>query len=161
MLADFGSISVSNARSLRNCLSCLWCAVALRRYATQVPNRPTDKRQDVIVISREEAVRLLDKLCDCARVRCRVGISLLGLWIERKLRREGDMVFLESPGLALDLRLTDAMGFEYAEPRNVLGRESAEGILSGLAIALPLRLPVLTETLQPPRDKILFFELDD
>jgi hypothetical protein len=71
------------------------------------------------------------------------------------------MVFLESPGLALDLRLTDAMGFEYAEPRNVLGRESAEGILSGLAIALPLRLPVLTETLQPPRDKILFFELDD
>jgi hypothetical protein len=113
------------------------------------------------VISREDAFLLLDKLCACRRVRCRVSFASFGLWIEGKLRRDGDFVFLESPGFALDIRLTEDVGFEYVEPRDALGQALAgSAILSGLGIALPLRVPVpLVGPIPPPRDKIFLFEL--
>jgi hypothetical protein len=115
------------------------------------------------VISREDAFLLLDKLCACRRVRCRVSFASFGLWIEGRLRRDGDLIFLESPGLALDLRLTGDVGFEYVEPRDALGEAFASNaVVSGLGIALPLRIPIaFTGTVAPPRDKIFLFELAD
>jgi hypothetical protein len=105
------------------------------------------------VITRETALLLLDKLCESERVRCGVKCSSFGLWIEGKLRREGNVVFLESPSLALDLHLTEGMMYEFGEPRNA---GAVGGVMAGLAIALPLRFPDPLPETPPPRDKIVF-----
>lgn len=102
------------------------------------------------MISRSDALLLLDKFCECRRVRCRVTIPYGGLWVEGKLRRVESIVFLESSSIVLEIRLADDAGFEYIEPREVFGRESLEGVVSGLGMTLP-----------PRRDKLFFLELED
>lgn len=105
------------------------------------------------MITRAEALLLLDKLCELERVRCGVRCSSFGLWAEGKLRREGDTVFLESSNLALSLPLTEGMAYEYGELRNA---EATGGVVGGLAIALPLRFTDSWSETMPTRDKIVF-----
>lgn len=107
------------------------------------------------MISRNEALLLLDRLCERKRVRCCISTSsILGFWFEGKLHRDGETIFLNAPNFALHLALVDDMGFEYAETQKVMGIPSVGGMISGLGIALPLRMTL-------PRDKVFFFEVEE
>lgn len=112
------------------------------------------------MISRNEVFLLVDKLCGSKRVRCRVSFAPLGLWIEGKLRRVGDRIFLESSALSLDLQISDDMEFEYVDASDVQGGEGRGNVVSSLGISFPLRLPIPTEAFVP-RDKIIFLALDE
>jgi hypothetical protein len=101
------------------------------------------------VITREDALLLIGKLCECKRVRGRIGFPFFGLWIEGKLRRDGEWLFLELPGLTLDCRLTEDMEFEFIEAVDVFGSRPTEDVVSGLGIALPTR------------EKIILLEIKD
>lgn len=115
------------------------------------------------MIAKDEALLLLDKLCECERVRCCLSFSSFGLWLEGKLRRDGDLVSLSVPDLNFDFRLTGDVGFEYADSKDIPGGNKPDGdIVSGLAIALPLRfLLSLSGAAPPTRVKIMLFELSD
>jgi predicted RNA methylase len=54
------------------------------------------------------------------------------------------------------------MGFEYAEPNEALGGAIGTWkIISGIAIAFPIRVLLPLPKIPLPRDKVIFFELGD
>lgn len=101
----------------------------------------------------------MKKLC-AGPVRCCVRTNFFELWADGTLFLEGGKLSLKSKGVLFELPLADELVFEYAEPRELLGKD-IEGVASGLGIALPLRLPVPLPELPPPRDVIFFLELSE
>ena len=110
------------------------------------------------MITREAALLVLDGLCKVP-VRCRIHASSFSVWIEGRVSLAGDLLSLKSDGTLLEVRLSDEMVFEYAEPKDILEGEPTGEIVSGLGVSLPLRLPVPLPKVPPPRDKIIFLEL--
>jgi hypothetical protein len=112
----------------------------------------------MMMISREEALSLLDKFSERPLMRCSLSTSSLDFWVEGNLRREGDKVFIEAGNFSFTMRLVGDLAFEYREPKDLLGVEPTDKIVSGLVVGLPLRVLVLSGL--PTRDAVFFFELD-
>lgn len=119
-------------------------------------------RVNEIMITREDALLLLDKFCEAQHIRCNVITPSLELWAEGKLRRDRDVLFLQAPGFSLELRLIGDISFEYAEPEKITDAKPQDGTVSGLGIALPLRQTIsLAGDSFSSRDKVFLLELEN
>jgi len=109
------------------------------------------------MITREEALLLLSKLCEAPRVKCAVSTPSFRLWADGKLFRRGDHFVLGSSDFSFEFGLDGDFGFEYSEPKN--GEEA--WLMSGLGIALPLRQTITArgELSGASRDKIVLMEM--